>query len=127
VAGAGAHLGEGRPPARDLWVVDLAWAVAVHGDDPAPCIAGALKTLLVLLARGAPWVAWPGQCRGVAAVDDDPQRPLGVGRGEKARHHAALGNAHNRGLLRADRVEHRADVVHALLERRQRVDAVGHA
>ena len=44
-----------------------------------------------------------------------------MGRGEEAAHRAALRDAEQHGAPRADGVEHRAHVVHPLLERRQRV------
>ena len=48
----------------------------------------------------------------------------GVGRREQRGHRAALAHAEHRGALGADGVEHRAHVVHALLERRDPGDAV---
>src|SRR5262249_35192845 len=58
---------------------------------------------------------------------DQRGRPLGVRRGEENAHVSTLGVAEQRGTLRTDRLEHGADVVHALLEGRQLVvgDAVG--
>ena len=42
-----------------------------------------------------------------------------MGRGEQAAHRPALGDAEQHGVTRSDRVEHGANVVHALLERGQ--------
>ena len=55
------------------------------------------------------------------AVEDQRGRALRVGRGEERAHRAALGDAHQRGPLRPDRVHDRADVVHPLLQDRQLV------
>src|SRR5207245_4219449 len=41
VAGTGAHLPEGRPPASDFSVVDLAGGVAIHAGDLAPDVPDA--------------------------------------------------------------------------------------
>ncbi len=55
----------------------------------------------------------------VAPVHDERHRPVGVGGGEQGAHRPALGDAEERRALRADGVQHRADVVHPQLERRQ--------
>ena len=52
-------------------------------------------------------------------------RALGIGGGEQDAHRPALRESEQRGALRAGGVHHRADVVHAILQRRRRGDRVG--
>ncbi|MBA3655693.1 MAG: ATP-dependent DNA helicase RecQ, partial [Actinobacteria bacterium] len=58
---------------------------------------------------------------------DELRHALREGRGEEARHRPAFGLAEDRGPLDAGRVHDDAHVVHALLERRDPGDGVGHA
>ena len=62
----------------------------------------------------------------LCALENEPDGPLRMGRGEEHRERSALRLAHDRGTLAPDRVHDGADVVHALLERRRARDAVGH-
>ncbi len=60
-------------------------------------------------------------------LEDERDRSLRVRRGEEHRERTSFGLARHRCPLAADRVHHRADVVHPLLERRRARNAVGHA
>jgi hypothetical protein len=52
---------------------------------------------------------------------------LGIRRGEHGRHVAAFGDAKQRSALDADGVHHRADIVHAVIERGITAVAIGRA
>ena len=60
-----------------------------------------------------------------AAVDDERVAALGMVGGEQRRERAAFGDAHHVSGLEPGRVHHRAQVVHALVHRRQRADRIG--
>ena len=60
--------------------------------------------------------------RGVAAVDDQRARPLGIGRGEQRAIGPPSDTPNERRPLGADGVHHGPHVVHPLLERRQSLD-----
>jgi hypothetical protein len=61
----------------------------------------------------------------LALEQHECEDPLRVRRREEDRHRRAVHVAEQRGPLDADSVEHRAHVVHALLERGHAADAVG--
>ena len=83
IAGAGAHLGEGGPPTRDLRVVDLRRRVAPHVDDPAPRFLGPVEGSLQLGLGYAPGIAWAAEPRRIASVDDYPRGSFGIRGGEQ--------------------------------------------
>ena len=79
---------------------------------------------VVVLARSVRVVGGPEHPR-VRADRDQRPHPLRIRGGEQDAHRAALGQAEQSRALRPDRVHHRADVVHARLQRR-RAHGVGH-
>jgi hypothetical protein len=60
-------------------------------------------------------------------VQDQPERPLGIRRGEQQAHRRCLECSEQECRLRPDRLEHRAKVVHSRLERRRLAHPVGKA
>jgi hypothetical protein len=100
-----------------------------HGRDLplAPLAADVVEHLIPLLALPAPRVVLVPATAREGAVERERGGALGVGRGEQHPERPALGDAEQRRALRAGGVHHRADVVHALLERRHRRDAIGHS
>jgi hypothetical protein len=60
-------------------------------------------------------------------VQDDRLDPGGVGRREEQADRPTFGDAEERRALASDRVHHRADVVHPILEARGTQDSIGEA
>ena len=127
VAGTRAHLREFAPPCRHFRVGQLAWRIGIHAGARAPDLRHPGRPFLEFRGGHAPREAGTLQARRVAAVDDQGGGPLRIGGREQRGHHAAFRDAHHRGSLRSDRVQHRADIVHPLLQGRQGVDPVRHA
>jgi hypothetical protein len=88
-----------------------------QGERP-PSLADALE--LVVAARRRLVV-------GGRMEEDQRGRPVRVGRGREARHRRALLPAEDDGALRADRVQDRAHILHARLQRRKETAAVREA
>jgi hypothetical protein len=91
-----------RAPARRVTLQDPPAGLVVE----APRIVGSLQPLRI---RG---------------VENEPGRPLRVGRGEERAHRAPLGLPEQDGTLGGGCVEDRPDVVEQLLERSEREDPV---
>ena len=84
--------------------------------------------VLAVLCGGRPGIVVVGVAALRKATERDERgRPFGIGRGKEDAHVAALGMPEECRPLRADRLEHGAHIIHALLQGRQLVvrDAVG--
>ena len=127
-----AQEGRGRPGARaapevllevphELLVADAAGRVVLDVLRPkvTPVPLDVRRGLLAVLGRRRPGIVVVRVAALREAAERDQRgRPLGIGRGEEHAHVPALGVPEERGPLRADRLEHGADVVHPLLEGR---------
>src|SRR5438132_4066987 len=106
---------------HELLVSDTARRVVLDVLRPkvTPVALDVLRRLLAVLSRRRPGVVVVRvTALREAAERDQRDRPLGIRRREKDAHVASFGVAEQRGPLRTDRLEHGADVVHALLEGR---------
>jgi hypothetical protein len=83
--------------------------------------------LLVLLLRPAPRIVGRPHPPRKGAPDDERRSPLGIRGREEDRHRGPFRKAVEGSPPRADGVHHRANVVHARLERRRSADRIGHA
>ena len=118
---------EARPPVAEGFVLGDARRPEVDPDRPAPVLAheldaarrtrpGRPRTRSRAIARRA---RRSRRGRGLTRV--------GMARGEEDRHRAALRDAEDGGAGQACGVDHRPQVIHALLERRRVVGTVGEA
>ena len=127
VCRAGAHLLEGSPPPDQLWAVALAGCIPVGVVAAAPVGLDPVLQAIRLLVRSPPGVARTLPPARVAAYHHQCGGALRIGRSKQRRHHPSLGHAHHGGSLGADRIQHRADVIHTLLEGGQIEDSIREA
>ncbi len=82
---------------------------------------------LIIFVRPPPWIVRSPLVPGVAAIQNERRRPLGMGRGEHHRHVPAFGNTQERRPFRAHGVHHGADIVDPLFQGQGRDVAIGQA
>ena len=95
------------------------------GDSLPPGLHDAVERPLPFCFRHRPGVCVVACAGGVGVEEHEPRGPLRIRRREQRAHRAALRDAEQERLAAPGGVEHGPNVVHALLERRQRIDRIG--
>jgi hypothetical protein len=116
-AGAGGGFLHPRPPLGERPVVGLTGSEQLDQRALAPLTFDRVQEQLALVGRDHP-LAVRGHAR-----QDERADAVRVGGGEQRRQPQIAG-AEDRGLVGADRLEHRVEVVHLLLERWRRVHGI---
>ena len=92
---------------------------------PSPPLLVPVENPLLRLLVEAPRIVRRPPAPRVRGAEHERRGALGEGGCEQGAHRAALGAAEERSAFRSDRVQHDADVVHELLERAERQNAIG--
>ena len=122
-----AHPQVRRPPVAKRPIAGDARRPGLDADRTAPALENLAAERFALLLRRRPRVVGRSQTPRVGADHDERFGLVRVRGGEKAAHRPAFGHAKQHGAPRADGVQHRPHVVHALFERRQIRHAIGQA
>lgn len=110
------------PPAYKLWVLGDAGSEVGQALAAAPVALDIVEQLLQRFLVRDPVLELRER-----AVQDQTVTALGMVRGEQGGQGAAFGYTHDKRRLEADRVHHRADVIHAFVHAGKGIDLVGHA
>ena len=125
--GTGAHPQKSGEPLPHRGVLRNGRRSYIQTDGFSPMRQHVVDRLSHLLVGRREGVIVP-ECPARKAADHDQRHgALGIGRGEQRAHRAAFGISEQRGAFGADLVQHRAHVIHALLERGRIRHPVGQA